>query len=40
VKLDPQNEESHFALSRAYRRAGRKEEAAKEMETYEKLKRE
>jgi tetratricopeptide (TPR) repeat protein len=38
VKLDAQSGEAHFALARAYRRAQRKEEAAREMDVYQKLK--
>ena len=39
AKLGPQNSETHFALSRAYRRIGRKEEATQQMDIYEKLKK-
>ncbi len=38
VKLDARNEQAHFALSRVYRRLGRKEEGAREIELYENLK--
>lgn len=38
VKLDAHNGHAHFALSRVYRRLGRKEEGAHEMELYEELK--
>jgi len=38
AKLDPESAKTHFALSRAYLRLGRKEEAARETELYEKLK--
>ena len=38
VKLDANNGSAHFALSRVYRRLGRKEEGAHEMELYESLK--
>jgi tetratricopeptide (TPR) repeat protein len=38
VKLDPQNIQAHFVLARAYRRAGRQDKAAQEMDLYEKLK--
>jgi tetratricopeptide (TPR) repeat protein len=37
VKLGPSSPEMHFALARAYSRAGRKEEAARERETFKKL---
>jgi predicted Zn-dependent protease len=37
VKLAPASPEMHFALARAYTRAGRKEEAARERETFKKL---
>jgi type IV pilus assembly protein PilF len=40
AKLDPQSSSIHFALSRAYRRAGQKDKAAQEMNAYETLKRE
>jgi cytochrome c-type biogenesis protein CcmH/NrfG len=40
AKLDPQSSSIHFVLARAYRRAGEKEKAAREMDLYEKLKRE
>jgi tetratricopeptide (TPR) repeat protein len=36
-KLAPSSPEMHFALARAYTRAGRKEEAARERETFKKL---
>jgi tetratricopeptide (TPR) repeat protein len=38
AKLDPTSTKVHFALSRAYRRLGRNEEAAKESALYDKLK--
>jgi len=38
AKLDPEGSKVHFALFRAYRRLGRKEEAARELETFQKLK--
>jgi len=38
VKLDPNGSKIHFALFRAYRRLGRKEDAAREQETFQKLK--
>ncbi len=38
AKLNPKMSKIHFALFRAYRRLGRKEEAAREMETFQKLK--
>jgi tetratricopeptide (TPR) repeat protein len=38
VKLDAHNGQAHFALSRLYRRLGRKEDGAREMELYESLK--
>ncbi|HSE15632.1 MAG TPA: tetratricopeptide repeat protein [Pyrinomonadaceae bacterium] len=37
VKLAPASPEMHFALARAYARAGRKEDAARERETFKKL---
>jgi tetratricopeptide (TPR) repeat protein len=37
AKLDPRNPEIHFALSRAYRRLGRHEEANQQMDVYQKL---
>ena len=37
VKLAPSSPEMHFALARAYTRAGRKEDAARERETFKKL---
>ena len=37
VKLAPSSPEMHFALARAYTRAGRKQEAARERETFKKL---
>jgi Tfp pilus assembly protein PilF len=37
VKLDAHNGPAHFALSRVYRRLGRKEESDREMELYENL---
>jgi tetratricopeptide (TPR) repeat protein len=37
AKLAPGSPEMHFALARAYTRAGRKEEAARERETFKKL---
>jgi tetratricopeptide (TPR) repeat protein len=37
VKLAPTSPEMHFALARAYTRAGRKEDAARERETFKKL---
>jgi tetratricopeptide (TPR) repeat protein len=38
AKLDPESAKTHFALSRAYRRLGRNEEAAKQTDLYDKLK--
>jgi tetratricopeptide (TPR) repeat protein len=38
VKLDPEGAKIHFALFRAYRRLGRKEDAAREEEVFQKLK--
>ena len=38
AKLDSSNAQGHFALSRVYRRLGRKEDAAREMKLYEELK--
>ncbi len=40
VKLDGQNAAAHFALSRVYRRLGRRPDAAHQMELYESLERE
>jgi tetratricopeptide (TPR) repeat protein len=40
VQLDGQNAAAHFALSRVYRRLGRRPDAAHEMELYESLKQE
>jgi len=37
VKLAPSSPEMHFALARAYTRAGKKEEAAREREIFKKL---
>ena len=37
VKLAPSSPEMHFALARAYTRAGRKEDAARERDTFKKL---
>ena len=37
VKLAPSSPEMHFALARAYTRGGRKEDAARERETFKKL---
>lgn len=37
VKLAPSSPEMHFALARAYTRAGRKQEAAREREIFKKL---
>ena len=37
VRLAPASPEMHFALARAYTRAGRKDEAARERETFKKL---
>ena len=37
VRLAPSSPEMHFALARAYTRAGRKEDAARERETFKKL---
>ena len=37
VKLAPQSPEMHFALARAYTRAGRKQEAAREREIFKQL---
>ena len=39
VRIDPRNMQAHFALSTAYRRLGRKQEAMAEMSAYETLKR-
>jgi Flp pilus assembly protein TadD len=36
-KLEPQSSEVHFALSRAYRRLGRKDQASRELEVYRNL---
>jgi len=38
AKLDPSSAKTHFALSRAYRRLGRNDEAAKEATLFDKLK--
>jgi tetratricopeptide (TPR) repeat protein len=38
VKLDPKKSKIHYALLRAYRRLGRKEEASRELQLYESLK--
>jgi tetratricopeptide (TPR) repeat protein len=38
VELNPTSSEAHFALSRAYRRAGRTSDANREMGRYQKLK--
>ncbi len=38
VKLDSRHGQAHFALSRVYRRLGRREDSAREMELYESLK--
>lgn len=38
VKLDPEGAKIHFALFRTYRRLGRKEDAAREEEVFQKLK--
>jgi tetratricopeptide (TPR) repeat protein len=40
VRLAPESPEVHFALARAYARAGRAEEAARERETFARLDRE
>jgi tetratricopeptide (TPR) repeat protein len=40
VKIAPDSARAHFALARAYRRAGRLEDAARETSLYEKLKQE
>jgi len=40
VKLAPKDTRIHFALAQAYRRLGRKDEASKEMNLYQELKRE
>ena len=40
AKLSPDSARAHFALARGYRRAGRLDEAAREMLLYEKLKQE
>jgi predicted Zn-dependent protease len=37
VRLAPSSPEMHFALARAYTRAGRKQEAAREREAFKKL---
>jgi predicted Zn-dependent protease len=37
VRLAPSSPEMHFALARAYTRAGKKEEAAREREIFKKL---
>jgi predicted Zn-dependent protease len=37
VRIAPSSPEMHFALARAYTRAGRKEDAARERETFKKL---
>ncbi len=37
TELDPENAKTHFALARAYRRAGRNEESTKQSELFEKL---
>lgn len=37
VKLAPSSPEMHFSLARAYTRAGKKQEAARERETFKKL---
>ena len=37
-KLDGDSQETHFALSRVYRRLGREQDAAREMDLYNKLK--
>lgn len=39
VKLSPDNARAHFSLARAYRRAGRNEEAAKETALFDELKK-
>lgn len=39
-RLDPKKGKIHFALSRAYRRLGRKDDATRELEIFEKLKAE
>ena len=39
VKLNSKDSRLHFALSRAYRRLGRADDAAREMESYQNLKR-
>jgi tetratricopeptide (TPR) repeat protein len=38
VKLDPKESKIHFALCRAYRRLGRKEDAARELQAFQNLK--
>ena len=38
AELDPKGSKVHFALSRAYRRLGRQQDAEKEFQLYEKLK--
>jgi len=38
VKLDPNESKIHFALYRAYRRRGRSEDAARELQAFQKLK--
>jgi cytochrome c-type biogenesis protein CcmH/NrfG len=37
VRLAPSSPEMHFALARAYTRAGRKEDAAREREIFKRL---
>jgi hypothetical protein len=37
VKLAPDSPEMHFALARAYTRAGRKQEAARARENFQRL---
>jgi tetratricopeptide (TPR) repeat protein len=37
VRLNPSNSQMHFALARLYRRLGRRQDADREMELYERL---
>ena len=37
VKLSPNSKEAHFSLARAYRRAARNQDSAREMDIYQKL---
>jgi len=38
AQLDPRSAKACYALARAYRRLGRNEDAAREMDRYQKLK--